>query len=370
VIGLWRKSATPGDELAVRSAELAARARRLELKARRLVDGRALGAYDSVFRGHGIEFSEVRAYQSGDPFSSIDWKVTARMGRPFVKRFVEERELTVLLIVDVSPSTEFGTRRRLKRELAYEVAGVLALAAARNNDRVGLLLFTDRVERFLPPTRGRGRVLCLLYELLRFRPEGKGTDLDAALDAANRYLKVRSLIFVISDFLGEKPEQALRAAAGRHDVVAIGRASARSRIWPMPACAAACTTWRRSSDRRRSAGSGGPGSTRSSFGPTPPTRPSWRPSSAHGRGRDADETRRARRRPSGEKADCRPRTSRPRHGRAGSELPRDLGGSGRGPRRRRPVPGHGPRGRTVSRRRDGDEPARSRGPAAGRARDD
>jgi uncharacterized protein (DUF58 family) len=221
VIGLWRKSATHGDETTVRSSELAARARRLELKARRLVDGRALGAYDSVFRGHGIEFSEVRAYQSGDPFSSIDWKVTARMGRPFVKRFVEERELTVLLIVDVSPSTEFGTRRRLKRELAYEVAGVLALAAARNNDRVGLLLFTDRVERFLPPIRGRGRVLCLLYELLRFRPEGKETDLDAALDAANRYLKVRSLIFVISDFLGEKPERALRAAAGRHDVVAI-----------------------------------------------------------------------------------------------------------------------------------------------------
>ncbi len=221
MIGLWRKSATHGDELAVRSSELAARARRLELKARRLVDGRALGAYDSVFRGHGIEFSEVRAYQSGDPFSSIDWKVTARMGRPFVKRFVEERELTVLLVVDVSPSTEFGTRRRLKRELAYEVAGVLALAAARNNDRVGLLLFTDRVERFLPPIRGRGRVLCLLYELLRFRPEGKGTDLEAALDAANRYLKVRSLIFVISDFLGEKSERALRAAAGRHDVVAI-----------------------------------------------------------------------------------------------------------------------------------------------------
>jgi uncharacterized protein (DUF58 family) len=203
------------------SAELAARARRLELKARRLVDGRALGAYDSVFRGHGIEFSEVRAYQSGDAFSSIDWKVTARMGRPYVKRFVEERELTVLLVIDVSPSFDFGTRRRLKRELAYEVAGVLALAAARNNDRVGLLLFTDRVEHFVPPLRGRGRVLSLLYELLRFRPQGRGTDLAAALDAATRYLKVRSLLFVISDFLGERAEQALRGAAARHDVVAI-----------------------------------------------------------------------------------------------------------------------------------------------------
>ena len=221
MIRLWRKDAVEGGEQTLSSAELAARARRLELKARRLVDGRALGAYDSVFRGHGIEFSEVRAYQSGDPFSSIDWKVTARMGKPYVKRFVEERELTVLLVVDLSSSTEFGTRQRLKRELAFEVAGVLALAAARNNDRVGLLLFTDKVEWFVPPLRGRGRVLCLLYDLLRFRPEGKGTDLPQALDAANRYLKVRSLVFVISDFQGTGPQRALRAASGRHDVVAI-----------------------------------------------------------------------------------------------------------------------------------------------------
>ncbi len=221
MIRLWRKDAVKGGEQMLSSAELAAQARRLELKARRLVDGRALGAYDSVFRGHGIEFSEVRAYQSGDPFSSIDWKVTARMGKPYVKRFVEERELTVLLVVDLSSSTNFGTRQRLKRELAFEVAGVLALAAARNNDRVGLLLFTDKVERFVPPLRGRGRVLCLLYDLLRFRPEGKGTDLPQALDAANRYLKVRSLIFVISDFQGTGPQRALRAASGRHDVVAI-----------------------------------------------------------------------------------------------------------------------------------------------------
>lgn len=221
MIRLWRKDAVESGEQMPSSAELAARARRLELKARRLVDGRALGAYDSVFRGHGIEFSEVRAYQSGDPFSSIDWKVTARMGKPYVKRFVEERELTVLLVVDLSSSTEFGTRQRLKRELAFEVAGVLALAAARNNDRVGLLLFTDKVERFVPPLRGRGRVLCLLYDLLRFRPEGKGTDLPQAIDAANRYLKVRSLIFVISDFQGTEPQRALRAASGRHDVVAI-----------------------------------------------------------------------------------------------------------------------------------------------------
>ncbi len=221
MIRLWRKDAVEGGEQMLSSAELAAQARRLELKARRLVDGRALGAYDSVFRGHGIEFSEVRAYQSGDPFSSIDWKVTARMGRPYVKRFVEERELAVLLVVDLSSSTKFGTRQRLKRELAFEVAGVLALAAARNNDRVGLLLFTDKVERFVPPLRGRGRVLCLLYDLLRFRPEGKGTDLPQALDAANRYLKVRSLVFVISDFQGTGPQRALRAASGRHDVVAI-----------------------------------------------------------------------------------------------------------------------------------------------------
>ncbi|MFQ5889339.1 MAG: DUF58 domain-containing protein [Gemmatimonadota bacterium] len=195
--------------------------RRLELTARRLLDSRALGAYDSVFRGHGIEFAEVRAYQPGDPFQAIDWKVSARMGRPYVKRFVEERELTVLLALDLSASTAFGTRSRQKRELATEVAGLLALSASRSNDRVGLLLFTDRVERFVQPTRGRNRVRCLLHQILDFQPEGRGTDVGVALESAARHLRVRSLVFILSDFQGPPFHRALAGAARRHDVVGI-----------------------------------------------------------------------------------------------------------------------------------------------------
>ncbi|MFQ5690210.1 MAG: DUF58 domain-containing protein [Gemmatimonadota bacterium] len=213
----WRRSAPPPDR-----GELLREVRRLELRARRLMDSPALGSYESVFRGHGIEFSEVREYQPGDPFQSIDWKVSARMRRPFVKRFVEERELTVLLMVDLSGSTDFGTRGRLKRRLAIELAGVLGLAALRSQDRVGLLMFTDRLEKYVRPLRGRNRTLCLLYDMLAFEPEGKGTDISAAFTAATNLLPVRSLVFVISDF--ESPEpfwDALMGLTRRHDVVAM-----------------------------------------------------------------------------------------------------------------------------------------------------
>jgi uncharacterized protein (DUF58 family) len=185
------------------------------------MENRAVGAYDSVFRGHGIEFSEVRAYQPGDPFQAIDWKVTARMGRPFVKKFVEERELTVLLAVDLSGSTDFGTRVRTKRELSLELAAVLGLAAARNNDRVGLLLFSDRVERWLPPRRGRGRLRQLLHVMASHRPEGKGTDVGLALTTAARSLKTRSLVFVLSDFQARSFRRELVAVSKRHDVVGL-----------------------------------------------------------------------------------------------------------------------------------------------------
>lgn len=227
----FRRREAGGREGAAGDGRRMEEVRRLELRARRLVDSRALGAYESVFRGHGVEFAEVRAYQSGDPFQAIDWKVTARMGRPFVKRFVEERELVVLLALDLSASTGFGTRRRLKRELAVEVAGVLGLAALRSQDRVGLLLFTDRVERYVPPRRGRHRLLRLLHEMVVFRPEGRGTDLPAALTTAVRLLSARALVFVLSDFpLGtptaasppeERLERALRGLSRRHDVVAV-----------------------------------------------------------------------------------------------------------------------------------------------------
>jgi uncharacterized protein (DUF58 family) len=195
--------------------------RRLELRARRLMENRAVGAYDSVFRGHGIEFSEVRAYQPGDPFQAIDWKVTARMGKPFIKNFVEERELTVLLAVDLSGSTDFGTRVRTKRDLSLELAALLGLAAARNNDRVGLLLFTDRVERWLAPRRGRGRLRQLLHVMASHRPEGRGTDIGLALATAVRSLKTRSLVFLLSDFQGPDFRKELTAASRKHDVVGL-----------------------------------------------------------------------------------------------------------------------------------------------------
>ena len=203
------------------ASALPALIRRLELRARRLMENRAVGAYDSVFKGHGIEFSEVRAYQPGDPFQAIDWKVTARMGKPFIKKFVEERELTVLLVVDLSGSTDFGTRVRTKRELSLELAALLGLAAARNNDRVGLLLFTDRVERWLPPRRGKGRLRQLLHVMASHRPEGLGTDIGLALTSAARSLKTRSLVFVLSDFQGPEFRKELTAVSRRHDVVGL-----------------------------------------------------------------------------------------------------------------------------------------------------
>jgi uncharacterized protein (DUF58 family) len=203
------------------ASALPALVRRLELRARRLMENRAVGAYDSVFRGHGIEFSEVRAYQPGDPFQAIDWKVTARMGKPFIKKFVEERELTVLLAVDLSGSTDFGTRVRTKRDLSLELAALLGLAAARNNDKVGLLLFTDRVERWLAPRRGRGRLRQLLHVMASHPPEGKGTDIGLALATAVRSLKTRSLVFVLSDFQGPEFRKELTAASRKHDVVGL-----------------------------------------------------------------------------------------------------------------------------------------------------
>lgn len=193
--------------------------RRLEIRARKLMENRALGAYDAVFRGHGIEFAEVREYEPGDPFNAIDWKVTARMGRPFVKRFVEERELNVLLAVDVSGSAAFGTRGRTKRGLAAEIAALLGLAATRNNDRVGLMLFTDRVESYQRPGRGRQRLRRLLHELVSAEPDRTGTDIGLALRTAGRVLKTRSLVFVLSDFRDSDFDRDLAALSRRHDVV-------------------------------------------------------------------------------------------------------------------------------------------------------
>jgi uncharacterized protein (DUF58 family) len=193
----------------------------LELRTRGLVNSLFSGEYRSVFKGQGMEFSEVREYQPGDEVRSIDWNVTARMGRPYVKRYIEERELTVMLAVDLSGSERFGTRRRFKSEMASELAAVLAMSAIRNNDRVGTLLFTDTVEHVVPPRKGRKHALRLMRDLLAFKAEGRGTDIAGATDYLNKMLAHKTIIFVVSDFLAPDIERPLKLLAQRHDVVAV-----------------------------------------------------------------------------------------------------------------------------------------------------
>ena len=202
--------------------DLIARIRRIEITTRKLVNDSFAGEYQSVFKGRGMEFDEVRQYHPGDDVRTIDWNVTARTGEPYVKSFIEERELTVMLAVDVSGSGDFGTRNRFKRELAVELAAVMSFAATTNNDRVGLLLFTDRVESLVPPRKGRSHVLRMVRDLLVFQPVGSGTDIRLALDTVHQMLKRRSIVFLLSDFLAdpESYRQAMLVTNRRHDVVA------------------------------------------------------------------------------------------------------------------------------------------------------
>ncbi len=193
----------------------------LELRTRGLVNSLFTGEYRSVFKGQGMEFAEVREYQPGDEVRSIDWNVTARMGKPFVKRYIEERELTVMLAVDLSGSERFGTRKRFKSELASELAAVLAMSAIRNNDRVGAVLFSDRIEHVVPPRKGRKHALRLMRDLLAFEPVGRGTDLAGALEYTQKMLAHKAIIFVVSDFQTAELEQPLKLLAQRHDVVAV-----------------------------------------------------------------------------------------------------------------------------------------------------
>ncbi|HEY9448446.1 MAG TPA: DUF58 domain-containing protein, partial [Gemmatimonadaceae bacterium] len=193
----------------------------LELRTRGLVNSVFTGEYHSVFKGQGMEFSEVREYQPGDEVRTIDWNVTARMRHPYVKRYVEERELTVMLAVDLSGSERFGTVARFKSELATELSAVLAMAAIRNNDRVGALLFTDQVEHIVPPGKGRKHVLHLVRDILAWEPVGRRTDIAAATDALARMLSHRSIVFLISDFLEAGIERPLKILSRHHDVVAV-----------------------------------------------------------------------------------------------------------------------------------------------------
>jgi uncharacterized protein (DUF58 family) len=195
--------------------------RRLQLRARRAVANLLGGEYHSVFKGTGLAFADVRAYQPGDDVRAIDWNVTARMGQPFLKRFVEERELTVLFVVDASASLAVGTRRQAKREVVAELAALLAFAALHNNDRVGLLHCTERVEHVVPPRKGSRHAQRLLRDILFYQPTGLGTGLRTALDALNRVQRKRAIVFLFSDFLDVSFDRALRLAGRRHDLIAV-----------------------------------------------------------------------------------------------------------------------------------------------------
>jgi uncharacterized protein (DUF58 family) len=202
-------------------ADLIRRIRRIEITTRRAVLDTLAGGYHSVFKGRGMAFSEVRPYQPGDEIRFIDWNVTARMGDPFVKVFAEERELTALVAVDRSASQEAGLSAQAKAEVAAEIAGLLVFSALENGDRAGLVLFTDRIERYVPPRRGRKHGLRLITETLAFRPRGRGTDLAGALGHITQAQRRRAVVFVVSDFLAGDYEQALAVAARRHDVVPV-----------------------------------------------------------------------------------------------------------------------------------------------------
>jgi uncharacterized protein (DUF58 family) len=205
------------------STELFQKIKKIEIHTRQIVNDSFAGEYHSVFKGRGMEFDEVRPYMPGDDVRTIDWNVTARTGVPYVKRYVEERELTVMLVVDASGSENFGSVNRFKRELAAELTAVLSFAATNNNDKVGLMIFTDQVELLIPPRKGRKHVLRMIRELLAFEPQGRGTDLQLALDTLNRVLKRRSIVFLVSDFISnpESYRHMLGITNRRHDLIAM-----------------------------------------------------------------------------------------------------------------------------------------------------
>lgn len=204
------------------TSELLRRVRRLEIKTRALTNNIFAGEYHSAFKGRGMSFAEVREYQPGDDVRDIDWNVTARMNKPYIKVFEEERELTLMLIVDLSASQRFGTQNRTQRELTAEIAATLAFSALQNNDKVGVIFFTDRIEKFIPPQKGRKHILYIIRELLNFEPEGKRTDVGIAMEYLMRIITKRSIAFVISDFLDTHDfSKPLLIAARKHDLIAL-----------------------------------------------------------------------------------------------------------------------------------------------------
>lgn len=217
------------DEAEARALEILSRVRKMEVRTSRLVDDAMAGRYASVFKGRGMDFDRVRDYVPGDDVRNIDWNVTARTGNPHVKIFTEERELSIMLMIDISASANFGSVEQTKRELATEAAGVLAASAIRNQDKVGLVLFTDKIELYIPPGKGRRHILRLIREALFFEPDGRGTDLTAALDFVNRMISRKSVVFLVSDFAftGDfdselnQTRNKLQVTSKHHDMIAV-----------------------------------------------------------------------------------------------------------------------------------------------------
>lgn len=204
------------------TSEILQQVRRIEVRTGKLVSETFSGEYLSVFKGHGMEFAEVREYVPGDEIRSIDWNVTARLGRPFIKRFVEERELTMMLACDISGSQHFGTRNRLKNRIAAELSALFAFSALQNNDKVGIMLFSDRPELYIPPRKGRKHVLRLIREILAHEPQRRGTDIGGSLDSLNRVLKRKGILILISDFVdGKDFSRPFKLAAKKHDLIPV-----------------------------------------------------------------------------------------------------------------------------------------------------
>lgn len=203
------------------TTELLKKVRKIEIKTRGLSNQIFSGEYHSAFKGRGMAFSEVREYIPGDDIRNIDWNVTARFNHPYVKIFEEERELTVMLLVDISASGDFGTKKQFKRELITELCAVLSFSAIQNNDKIGVIFFSDKIEKFIPPKKGKSHILRIIRELINFKPEGKGTDIGQALRYFTNMIKKRSIAFLISDFQSEGYTDPLKVASRKHDLVAI-----------------------------------------------------------------------------------------------------------------------------------------------------
>ncbi len=214
------------------TSELLKKVRRIEIKTKGLSNQIFSGEYQTAFKGRGMSFSEVRNYNYGDDVRNIDWNVTARTGEPYIKIFEEEREMTVMLVIDVSPSSYFGTDTQLKNEVLTEIAAVIAFSAINNNDKVGVIFFSDQIEKFIPPKKGKSHILRIIRELINFEPDGSGTNVAIALEYLNNIIKKRSVAFVLSDFFAKDYDTSLRIAARRHDIIGVHLYDSREQELP------------------------------------------------------------------------------------------------------------------------------------------